>query len=142
MRAGTENVSGIVGMAVALEKNCREMEKNTIYLCSLIKYFKEELKKTELSYILNGSDNRIPGSISVSFENAEGEMLLHRLDLMGIAVSTGSACNSKNTELSHVIRAIEVPKQLAYGTIRITLGTDNTMEDVKSIVDAIKRILL
>lgn len=68
-------------------------------------------------------------------------MLLHRLDLMGTAVATGSACDSKNTVLSHVIRAIGVPDAYAYGTIRITLGMDNTTEQIPALAEQISRIL-
>ena len=68
-------------------------------------------------------------------------MLLHRLDLMGTAVATGSACDSKDTVLSHVIRAIEVPQEYAHGTIRITLGMDNTTEQVDKIAQQIATIL-
>ena len=78
-----------------------------------------------LNYILNGDTNRIPGSLSLSFLHADGEMLLHRLDLMGTAIATGSACNSREHELSHVIQAIRVPAEYANGTIRITFGMDN-----------------
>ena len=68
-------------------------------------------------------------------------MLLHRLDLKGICVSTGSACDSKNTQISHVLKAINVPEEYALGTIRISLGKDNTDQDVIDIANAIKSIL-
>ena len=83
----------------------------------------------------------LPGSLSLSFKGADGEMLLHRLDLMGIAIATGSACNSKDTILSHVIQAIGVPEAYANGTIRITLGMDNTEEQVDQIAAAICKVL-
>ena len=75
------------------------------------------------------------------FKNADGEMLLHRLDLMGISVSTGSACDSKTTQISHVIKAIEVPEEYAKGTIRISMGKDNTENDVNIIVESLTKIL-
>jgi cysteine desulfurase len=90
---------------------------------------------------VNGAEKHVPGSISISFRGVDGEMLLHRLDLMGIAVATGSACNSKDTVLSHVIKAIAVPEAYAKGTIRITLGMDNNEEQVDKIVAALRRIL-
>lgn len=141
MRAGTENVAGIVGMAVALEEHINNLEAETRYLNNLSKMFVDTLSSSNLDYRLNGSKDRIPGSVSVSFKGIEGEMLLHRLDLMGTAVATGSACDSVNTVLSHVIRAIKVPDEYAYGTIRITLGMDNTPEQVKTIVDQIQKII-
>ena len=69
-------------------------------------------------------------------------MILHRLDLMGICISTGSACDSKNTQVSHVIKAIGVPEEYAKGTIRISLGKENTEEDIRKIIDALGTILL
>lgn len=141
MRAGTENVAGIVGMAAALEEHINNLEAETRYLNNLSKMFVDTLSSSNLDYRLNGSKNRIPGSVSVSFKGVEGEMLLHRLDLMGTAVATGSACDSVNTVLSHVIRAIKVPDEYAYGTIRITLGMDNTPEQVKMIVEQIQKII-
>ena len=140
-RAGTENVAGIVGMAYALKKNSELIDQNAEYLRSLEKYFWDTMKKTGLEYISNGADWRIPGSISVSIKDASGEMILHRLDLMGIAVSTGSACNSHETELSHVLKAIAIPEEYALGTIRITLGIDNTIEEIDKIVAGIIKIL-
>ena len=140
-RAGTENVAGIVGMAYALKKNYELIDQNAEYLRSLEKYFWDKMKKTGLEYISNGADWRIPGSISVSIKDASGEMILHRLDLMGIAVSTGSACNAHETELSHVLKAIAIPEEYALGTIRITLGIDNTIEEIDKIVAGIIKIL-
>ena len=141
MRAGTENVAGIVGMAAALQEHVRRMDEETVCLNRLTKLLLEHLKATGLDYMVNGSANRLPGSLSLSFREADGEMLLHRLDLMGTAIATGSACNSKEPELSHVIRAIRVPEAYANGTIRITLGSDNDEEQVKTIVAQIARIL-
>lgn len=140
-RAGTENVASIAGMAAALEKNCRMIHENARHLYNLEEMFLDSLNKTGIRYIRNGSDNRIPGNMSLSFENSEGEMLLHRLDLMGICVSTGSACDSQNTQISHVLQAIHVPEQYAKGTIRISLGRDNTEEDVRTIALALSKIL-
>ena len=83
----------------------------------------------------------MPGNVSLSLKNSDGEMLLHRLDLKGICVSTGSACNSKETEVSHVLKAMYVPEEYAKGTIRVSLGKDNTVEEVEQIVAALKGIL-
>ena len=101
----------------------------------------DQLKSKGLDFRMNGSHNRIPGSLSLSFKGADGEMLLHRLDLMGTAVATGSACDSKDTVLSHVIQAIAAPQEYAHGTIRITLGMDNTTEQVDMIAQQIATIL-
>lgn len=141
MRAGTENVASIVAMAVALEKNCMRMENANAHLMKLEGLLIDSLKEAGLDFIRNGSDKRIPGNISLSFKNSEGEMLLHRLDLMGISVSTGSACDSENTQLSHVLEAIHTPEEYATGTIRISLGYENTEEDVSHITASLIKIL-
>lgn len=141
MRAGTENVASIVAMATALKKNCANMVENKKKLCILEKRLIEQLEVSEISFIRNGYEKHVPGNLNLSFKNASGEMLLHRLDLMGICVSTGSACDSVNTQISHVINAIGVPKEYAEGTIRISLGRDNTVDDVNEIAHALIKIL-
>lgn len=140
MRAGTENVAGIVGMAVALKNNCDELLHNMEYLRRLESILLNCLDDHHIDYIRNG-ENQIPGNLSLSFAGVEGEMLLHRLDLKGILVSTGSACDSKNVQLSHVIKAIGVDLKYAEGTIRISLSKDNTKEEVIKIAQAIVAIL-
>ena len=141
MRAGTENVAGIVGMATALQEHMENMAQETKYLNELSGRLIDHLKQKGLDFRINGSNNRIPGNLSLSFNAADGEMLLHRLDLMGTAVATGSACASKNCVLSHVIRAISVPPEYAQGTIRVTLGMDNTAEHIDRIAQQITSIL-
>lgn len=139
-RAGTENIAAIVGMAIALKKNCEEMEVNTRKIKELEQILLDRLDVSGLDYIRNGV-NQLPGNVSLSFARAEGEMLLHRLDLKKICVSTGSACDSVNTQLSHVIKAIGVPEKYAKGTIRISLGKENTEDEVRTIADSIIAIL-
>ena len=141
MRAGTENVAGIVGMAAALQEHMEHMAQEAKYLNELSGRLINQLKQKGLDFRINGSSNRIPGSLSFSFKAADGEMLLHRLDLMGTAIATGSACDSTDAVLSHVIRAISVPQEYAYGTIRVTLGMDNTAEHVDRIAQQITSIL-
>ena len=140
-RAGTENVASIIGMAVALEENCRSMKENETHILTLENALINGLSECGLDFVRNGSDIRVPGNVSLSFKNSDGELLLHRLDLMGICVSTGSACDSKNTQVSHVLKAIHVPNEYARGTIRVSLGKDNTLEDVRTIVSGLQTIL-
>ena len=128
-------------MATAFQEHIEHLEQETTYVQNLADLLLKGLRNTGLNFIVNGDDNRIPGSLSLSFRDADGEMLLHRLDLMGTAVATGSACDSKSTALSHVIRAIGVPDAYAHGTIRITLGMDNSIEQVSVLVEQISRIL-
>ncbi len=141
LRAGTENVASIVGMAAALQEHVEHLTQETEYLNIISARLINQLKSKNLDFRVNGGSNRLPGSLSLSFRDVDGEMLLHRLDLMGTAVATGSACDSKDTVLSHVIRAIAVPQDYAYGTIRVTLGMDNTPEQVDRIAHQISTIL-
>lgn len=141
IRAGTENVAGIVGMATALQEHIEHLQQETEYLNVLSNRLVDQLKLKDLDFHMNGSRHRIPGSLSLSFKGADGEMLLHRLDLMGTAIATGSACDSKDAVLSHVIRAIAVPQEFAYGTIRVTLGMDNTPDQIDRIAHQISTIL-
>lgn len=141
MRAGTENVASIVAMAIALKNNVANIETNGKHLFKLENALFDKLTDENIDFIVNGSTKKIPGNISLSFAGVEGEMLLHRLDLMGIYVSTGSACNSKDTEVSHVISAISVPSAYAKGTIRISFGHENTIDDAISIAEALVKII-
>ena len=101
----------------------------------------DTLHAAKISFIRNGSSNHVPGNISISIKDSNGEMLLHRLDLMKICISTGSACDSKNTQVSHVIKAIGVPKEYAEGTIRISLGKENTKDEARMIAEAIIKVV-
>lgn len=141
LRAGTENVAAIIAMAIALRENVDNIESNANLLYELESSLLENLKFHGVKFTRNGN-NQLPGSLSLSFEDKDGEALLHRLDLMGIAVSSGSACDSKNTNISHVLQAIALPESLARGTIRITFGKQNTKEDAKAIASAIAKIIL
>lgn len=137
MRAGTENTAAIAAMAVALKNNCACIEENTKKLAEIEKAFLSILDNSKIDYIRNGGENRVPGNISVSFNGFSGEMLLHRLDLMGICVSTGSACDSKQTQISHVLKAIDLPMNYAKGTIRVSFGKYNTVEEAEIIAKSI-----
>lgn len=142
LRAGTENVPLIVGMAKALEKNCSLMLETQNQLARVEDAFLDVLRKEHLDFIRNGLVyNHIPGNVNISFRGVSGEMLLHRLDLKKIYISTGSACDSKNTQVSHVIRAIKVPADYARGTIRVSFGKQNTVEDAQIIGNQIANIL-
>ena len=142
MRAGTENIASIVGMAEALKKNVKDIETNQAHLHMLERIILDSLTATDIDYKRNGKEPYVPGNLSLSFKNWEGELLLHRLDLMGIMVSTGSACDSKNTQVSHVLRAMEVDEDYALGTIRISLGRDNTKDEVEKIAKSLIKILM
>ena len=140
MRAGTENVASIVGMAVALKKNCERIQEATRHLLTCETLLIEKLNNAGVDFVRNGSDNHIPGNISLSFRSADGETILHRLDLMGICVSTGAACDSVNTKVSHVLDAIRTEEEYAEGTIRISLSSINTIIEVNTIGDSLLKI--
>ena len=141
MRAGTENVAAIVGMAAALKANTEMIDKTRDFLISLESLLINELNAKKIDYLRNGSQNHIPGNISLSFKGCDGEAILHRMDLKGISISSGSACDSVNTQISHVINAIGVPEEYAQGTVRISLGKYNTEDDVLNIAQALSEIV-
>lgn len=141
LRAGTEDVASIVGMAKALEINCNAIEENKKKILILEEDLLTRLRKAKLDFIRNGAEDHVPGNMSLSFKGADGEMLLHRLDLMGISVSTGSACDSVNTQISHVLQAIKLKKEYAKGTIRISLGKENNLNETAIIANSIIKIL-
>ena len=139
-RAGTENVAAIVGMATALKANCDSLTKNQEYIRSLEKQLISGLNGTNISYKRNGGDYTLPGLLILYFPGKDGEAILHRMDLMGISISTGSACNGANTAISHVLRAIQLDDNYAKGTIRISIGKNNPLEDIENIVIALTKI--
>ena len=141
MRAGTENVASIVGMATALKKNVAAMKDTASHLALLENRLLVGFSNANIRFLRNGSGMHIPGILSLSFPGYSGEALLHRLDLMGICVSTGSACNSQKTQISHVLQAIGLNPELAKGTIRLSFGRNNSERDVDKIVESLQQIL-
>ena len=142
MRAGTENVASIIGMAVALQENCNHLEDNIRYLHSLENKLLSGIKHIpNIDFVSNGGNRKIPGLISLSFKNIDGLALLHGLDLLGISVSTGSACDSARTTISHVLKAIGLTESYAKGTIRISLSKENSEKDVEHIISGLNRLI-
>lgn len=143
MRAGTENVASIVGMAAALKWNCDHLDEHAAHLNKLKSKLVQGLVEIvpDASFPGSSSHNQLPGFISVSLPEHPAEGLLHMLDLKGIAVSSGAACDSRNTQISHVLKAIGLPADLATCTLRISFGVENTSDDVEAIVSAFKRLL-
>ncbi len=140
LRAGTENIAAIVGMAVALRKNCEQIDQIHNHLTNLECELLCLLRDHNIPFIRNGAEDHLAGNLSLSFPNKDGEAIMHILDLHGICVSTGSACDSVNTEVSHVLKAIGLQENYAKGTIRISLGKSNTSEDVHHIADSLRQI--
>ena len=141
LRAGTENVASIVGMATALEENVISICEHESHLAHLEEILISNLSRSGIAFYRNGAENHIKGNVSLSFPNRSGESIMHRLDLKGICVSTGSACDSKETQISHVLKAIGLEEMLAKGTIRISLSKYNTEHDMMKIVQVLVGIL-
>ncbi len=144
LRSGTENVPGIVGMGRAAELASEIMESEIERLTALRDRLKAfVLSKIEDSWLNGHPTKRLPSNLNFGFGRVEGESLLLYLDSKGIAVSTGSACSSKKLEPSHVLLALGLEPVRCHGSLRITLGRDNTREDVdyagECILEAVRR---
>lgn len=146
-RAGTQNVAAIVGMATALQSSVNDIAIGH-RLYEEERFFIAQLQNARLvmgqDFTWNGNHEEgkhLPGVISLSFKGKEGESIMHRLDLKGIMISTGAACDSVNTKISHVIEAINVPDDFARGTIRISFNQDTSHSDVKTVVNALLALL-
>ncbi|HRS91162.1 MAG TPA: cysteine desulfurase family protein [Candidatus Marinimicrobia bacterium] len=141
-RAGTENTIGIVAFAKAIEMRKQEMSDEAVRLRRLKKMLIDGIKYKIPDVQFNGHPtDTLPGTLNISFAGAEGESILLYLDLEGIGVSTGSACASGSLEPSHVILATGVGAELAHGSIRISMGRENTAEDIYYTVSALERVV-
>lgn len=141
-RAGTENVPGIVGLGVAVERafaGLDERSKKEIELRDhLISRFEKEVPYCRL----NGDRvRRLPNNVNFSFQYIEGESMLIMLDMKGICASSGSACTSGSLDPSHVLLAIGLPHEIAHGSLRLTLSEENTIEEMDYVVDSVKEIV-
>ncbi len=141
-RAGTENVTGIVGFAKAVEIAFATMEERTKKETEMRDYLIGRLL-AEVPYArLNGHrTKRLPNNVNLSFQFVEGESMLIMLDMKGICASSGSACTSGSLDPSHVLLAIGLPHEIAHGSLRMTLGEENTMEEMDYVADNIKEIV-
>ena len=141
-RAGTENVAEIVGLGKACEMAKNNMEKHMKYLQNLRDYYISQVEEKIPDVKLNGSrKNRLPGNSNFSFKDIRGDELLLKLDEKGICASSGSACSTGSLEPSHVLTAIGLPQNLLDGTLRVTFGEDNTIEDVDYLVENLEQII-
>lgn len=141
-RAGTENVPGIVGMGKAVSVAMETMEERSRRETELRDYLIDRIL-SEIPYVrLNGHrKKRLPNNVNVSFQFIEGESLLIMLDMAGICGSSGSACTSGSLDPSHVLLAIGLPHEIAHGSLRLTLGDENTREEMDYVVDNLRRIV-
>jgi cysteine desulfurase len=137
-RSGTENIAGIVSMGYAIEESVDRIDVEAKRLEVIIQTTIDGIKKRINSVRINGdSNNRLPGIINLGFDEISGEALIQLLDLKGICVSTGSACNSGKDEASHVLLALGQTTQQAESAIRISYGKDNTVNEAEAIVSAV-----
>ena len=140
-RAGTENLPGIVGMAAALKETVAERDTEAARLTALRDRLIAGLGEIPHSALNGDAEKRLPGNVSFCFEGIEGESLLLLLDEKGISASSGSACTSGSLDPSHVLLAIGRVHDVAHGSLRLTLGRENTPEDVEYIISAVKDVV-
>ncbi|MBQ7895660.1 MAG: cysteine desulfurase NifS [Oscillospiraceae bacterium] len=140
-RAGTENVAGIVAMAAALKESVENMEENTKKISEMRDFLFTELSKIPHSKINGSLEHHVPGTVNMCFEGIEGESLLLLLDNKGICASSGSACTSGSLDPSHVLLSIGLPHDIAHGSLRLSIGEYNTMEEMKHIVEHVPKVV-
>ena len=141
-RAGTENVPGIVGLGKAIEIAVNQLDSYSSHVQHLRDRLITEVMSKVPNVRLNGHPTkRLPGNVNFSIEYIEGESLLLSLDMKGIAASSGSACTSGSLDPSHVLLAIGLPHEIAHGSLRLTLGEENTDDDVDYCVEVIPGIV-
>lgn len=141
-RGGTENLPAICGMAAALEDACTGMEERSKTVSAMRDRIIDQIVQNIPYVRVNGDrEKRLPGNVNICFEGIEGESLLLRLDLEGICASSGSACTSGSLDPSHVLLAIGLPKEIAHGSLRLTLDEENTEEDVQHLLEVLPGIV-
>lgn len=141
-RAGTENVPGIVGLGEAIELITKDLDSHINKLTFLRdKLINGILEKIPYARLNGHPTKRLPGNVNVSFEFIDGESLILNLDMAGICASSGSACTSGSLEPSHVLLAIGRSRELARGSLRLTIGKDNTEEDIDKVLEVLPQII-
>ena len=141
-RAGTENLTGIIGFGKAAELARVHFDEHVKHSSTLRDYLVERILNEIPDTTLNGTmEERHPGNANITFKYIEGESILLLLNQFGISVSTGSACSSKSLEPSHVLVALGVPVEMIHGTVRFTVGDFTTKEDIDYVVDCLKQVV-
>lgn len=140
MRSGTENVAGIYAMAKALEDNVKNMPKIHDHILRLESLLLSGLRNENIAFEINGdTEHRATGILNIAIKDMEGEGLLNMLDMHGICISIGSACNSKSQNRSHVLKAMGLSDDRIDSSVRISIGRYNTEDDIIELVKCIKR---
>ncbi len=141
-RAGTENLPGIVGLGKAIEIAARDLAENAARITALRDRLMDGILAAIPDVRVNGSrTHRLPNNVNVSVRYIEGESMLLRLDLAGIAASSGSACTSGSLDPSHVLLAIGLPHEVAHGSLRMTLSSDTTQADIDRVLEVLPGIV-
>ena len=140
-RGGTENVAQIVGLAAGLKEACATIDQRVARLSPLRDKLMDGLLKIDRCRVNGDREHRLPGNVSMCFQGVEGESLLLMLDLKGISASSGSACTSGSLDPSHVLLSIGLPHEVAHGSLRLSFGDYNTMEDVDYILEVLPPII-
>ena len=140
-RAGTENIPAVMGMAAALEDACAKIDENSVKISALRDRLIDGLSKIPHSVLNGSSENRLPGNVNFCFEGIEGESLLLLLDDKGISASSGSACTSGSLDPSHVLLALGRPHEIAHGSLRLSLGDENTADEVDYIIKSTAEVV-
>ena len=140
-RAGTENVAGIVAMAAALKESVDNMEEDSKKMIAMRDKLFAELSKIPHSKINGSLEHHVPGTVNMCFEGIEGESLLLMLDANGICASSGSACTSGSLDPSHVLLSLGLPHEVAHGSLRLSIGEYNTMEEIDHICRVVPQVV-
>ncbi len=140
-RAGTENVAGIVGLGAAIKLACDNLSENAAKMAILRDRLMRGLAEIPEVKLNGHPTERLPNNVNYSMKYIEGESILLKLDLSGIAASSGSACTSGSLDPSHVLLAMGLPHEIAHGSVRLTLGDDTTQEDIDYTIEQLKEIV-
>ena len=140
--SGTENTAGFIGLAAAMQDACEHLDEKMGYVKKLTdKLVKGIMENIPYSHYTGDPVNRLPGTASFVFEAIEGEGLILRLDNAGVCGSTGSTCSTGSLDPSHVLMAIGLPHEIAHGSLRLTLGEQNTEEDVDYVIETVTDVV-
>ena len=140
-RAGTENIPGIVALAAALKESVDNMEANTAKIIPMRDKLFAELSKIPHSKINGSLEHHVPGTVNMCSEGIEGESLLLLLDAKGVCASSGSACTSGSLDPSHVLLSLGLPHEVAHGSLRLSIGEYNTMEEIDHIIKVVPEVV-
>lgn len=141
VRGGTENILGIVSMAAALEDTIKHMEKRNEHIKVLRDKMLEKLLQIEGAHLNGSLENRVVSNINIRFDGVPGARLVSLCDLYGVCISAGSACNEGDAEPSHVLKAIGLSDEEAFSSIRITIGHQNTEEEIDAAVNIMTKLI-